>query len=312
MTHRVESLGEVPGGGRVELLGGSNARLGPADPLRHRRLRDEEPGRDLRSGEPGDGAEHERHLRGVAQGGMRAEHEHLERVVAVGVGLPFGGGRGEPAVRRRVRRVVHLAAGSRLTAPQLVDQPAGRHPDQPRPWIVGDAIGRPLSRSRHERLLHRVLARREVAAATQQGSEDVWRVLPPRVLAAEVGHWSSPPGHIAGRSSTVSPGPLNLAATASARSTRRDVDHEEPGELLLRLGVRAVGGDGGAGAASGRASPTPGRRVPRRRRVRRAPPSPPSPPRTRRSTGRAARLGAPGARRGSRWWGGPTAAGSSG
>ena len=148
---------------------------------------------------------------------MRAQHEHPQCVVAVaGSEVGRGGVSALSAAASVASRT--LAPGARLGAASRVDHATRRDADQPGPRIVGNALRRPLGGRREQCLLERVLARREVAAAAEQRDEHVRRVLAPHELAAVVGHSVSPPGHIAGRNSTVSPGPLNLAATSSARS----------------------------------------------------------------------------------------------
>ena len=57
--------------------------LGPADPLRHRRLRHVEGVGDLAGGEAADGAQGQRHLRGGREVGVAAAEEQEERVVAL-------------------------------------------------------------------------------------------------------------------------------------------------------------------------------------------------------------------------------------
>src|SRR5215207_7485377 len=100
----------------------------------------------------------------------------------------------------------------------LVDQAPGCHADEPSPRVLGNPVAGPLPGRRLERFLGGVLARTQVAVPPQQGAEDVRRLAPPQVLEPLPAHWSSPPGHIAGRSSIVSAGPTNLAAISAARS----------------------------------------------------------------------------------------------
>ena len=76
--------------------------------------------------------------------------------------------------------------------------------------IVGRPVARPLPDRSLGRLLHRVLARREIGADAEQGGQDVRRLASPHLLEPG-GHGaqdSSPPGPITGHSSTVSPGPM--------------------------------------------------------------------------------------------------------
>ncbi len=154
-------------------------------------------------------------------------------------------------VRRRPVRQQPLPLGAGLVGPPLVDQPAGRDGDQPAGRVVRHAVVRPLPRRCQQRLLQRRPRRcrsRRSGAPARPAPAARTRATAARAAGAAgavtIGrrHWSSAPDHIAGRSSTVLPGPANWAAISSARSRVAAVDQEETGQLLLGLGVRAVGG----------------------------------------------------------------------
>jgi hypothetical protein len=143
--------GEVAG--TVQAAAGQRT-LGPADPLRHRRLGDVEGVGDLARGEAGDGAQGQRHLGRGREVGVAAAEEQEERVVAL-----FGGGR-----RRRL-------GGHRLLAALAgVDEPPGRDGRQPRARVARRVLG-PDPQRLQQRLLERVLGGVEVLAAPDQAGE---------------------------------------------------------------------------------------------------------------------------------------------
>ncbi|MDX6255068.1 MAG: hypothetical protein QOJ11_1402 [Frankiales bacterium] len=108
--------------------------LGPADPLRHRRLRDIEGVGNLPGGEAADGAQGQRHLRGGRELGVAAAEEQKEGVVAL-----LGGGR----PRQGVRCLLAAVTGG-LTAAG-VDEPSGRDRGQPRPRVARRVLGPPAT-----------------------------------------------------------------------------------------------------------------------------------------------------------------------
>ena len=89
--------------------------LGPADPLRHRRLGHVERIGDLPGGEPADRAQGQRHLGGRREVGGAAAEEQEEGVVAL-----LGGARPRLGVGHL------LAAGAGGLAAAGVDEPPGR------------------------------------------------------------------------------------------------------------------------------------------------------------------------------------------
>ena len=133
--------------------------LGPADPLRHRRLRHVEGVGDLPGGEAADGAQGQRHLGGGREVGVAAAEEQEEGVVAL-----LGGG----GPRLGVRRLLAAVAGGLAAAG--VDEPPGRDRRQPRARVARRVLG-PHPQRLQQRLLQRVLGGIEVLAPPDQARE---------------------------------------------------------------------------------------------------------------------------------------------
>ena len=173
LEHGVEARGALLGRGHGERQAGRpDPLLGPADPLAHGRFGDEERVGDLAGREPTDGAQGERHLRRHREGGVAAQEQQHERVVAV-------------VHRRRLgaaQRVGDLALPAGLLAAHLVDQPPRGDPDQPGLRVVGDAVGGPLHGGGEQRLLHRVLGGVEVPVAPHERAEHLRRELAQRLI----------------------------------------------------------------------------------------------------------------------------------
>ena len=140
--------------------------FGPADPLRHRGLRDEVGLRDLPGGQAADGAQHQGHRGRRGQRRMGAEEEQLQRVVC-------GLGRS----RRRLGLDPQLPIATRDLGATRVEELAPGHRDQPA-LRVGGALIRPGQRGLDQRLLHGVLGRREVDSATDEDTDHRGRQLP--------------------------------------------------------------------------------------------------------------------------------------
>jgi hypothetical protein len=154
--------GEVTG--LVQAAGGraSQCALGPADPLRHRRLRHEVGVGDLLGSEAADGAQRQRHLGGGREVGMAAAEEQEEGVVAL-----LGDDRpGRP--RLGVCRLLAAVAGGLAAA--RVDEPPGRDRRQPRARVARRVLG-PNSQRLQQRVLQRILSGIEVLAPPDQGRE---------------------------------------------------------------------------------------------------------------------------------------------
>ena len=134
--------------------------LGPADPLRHRRLRHVERVGDLARGETADRAQGQGDLGGGREVGVAAAEEQEEGVVAL---VRDGSG-------RRLRVLLLLAAPAGGLAAARVDEPPGRHRGQPGARIARRMIG-PDPERLQQRLLQRVLGGIEVLAPPDQARE---------------------------------------------------------------------------------------------------------------------------------------------
>ncbi len=109
VQHDGEPLGSLGLGRQVEPeTGAPDALLRAADPLRHRRFRDQEGVRDLRRRQPADGSQREGELRRHGQRWMAAEEQERERVVAVGEPAAVRRGSSVTAVSSRARRALSL------------------------------------------------------------------------------------------------------------------------------------------------------------------------------------------------------------
>jgi hypothetical protein len=126
------------------------------EPLGERRLGHEEPARDLRGAEAGDGAQRERHLRVEPERRMAAGEQQLQAPVGDRARLGAVMFRRD---QREDRPVVEHVTRARAQRPQ---RGAPGDDRQPRAGSVGDAGARPLLERRQQRLLHGVLGEREV------------------------------------------------------------------------------------------------------------------------------------------------------
>ena len=202
----------VVGGHHEPRAGLPQHRAGAGEALGHRAGGHEVGGRDLRHAQAGHRPQAERHLRRPAQRGVAAQQEQAEGVV-------------DPRVRRFVRtrcagRLVGRRARTRASRLPRAESARNRsisRRDATRTSHPRGSSGTPSTghwaAARDRGVLDRVLAVAEVAVPAQQCTEDVRRLPAPHVLEDRFhrfGYWSAPPGHIVGRSSTVSPGPVKL------------------------------------------------------------------------------------------------------
>ena len=220
----------------------AQAALGPADPLRHRRLRHEEGVGDLPGAQAADRAQGERHLGGGREVGVAAAEEQEEGVVAA-----LGG--------HRLGQYLLPAAAGRLAAPR-VDQPPHRDGGEPGPRVVRRVL-RPDAQRVQQGFLERVLGGVEVLAAAHQAREDPGDEGPQLALVHPehrlVGHATQP---MISRTSIHSyigsppgPGPPETnAATSSARSCDSTSIMYQPATRSL---VSGCGPSVVTGAASG-------------------------------------------------------------
>ena len=153
--------GEVAG--LVQAAGGraGQGALGPADPLRHRRLRHVEGVSDLPGGQAADGAQGQRHLGGGREVRVAAAEEQEQGVVALLDGARI-------RLRLGVRRLLAAPAGGLAAAG--VDEPPGRDRRQPRARVARRVLG-PHPQRLQQRLLQRVLSGIEVLAPPDQARE---------------------------------------------------------------------------------------------------------------------------------------------
>ena len=182
LQHRREALGQqVIRGHAVGDVGVADLALRPHEPLRHRRLRDEEGAGDLGRLEAGDGAQRERDLSLRRERRVAAGEDQPQPVVLQGALRSLSPVRG-----RLLRRLLDLEealqqlalAAPRLIAAEAVDRlaPSGR--DQPGGGAARDAVPGPALEGDGQRLLERILGELEVAAAgPDQRGEDARRVV---------------------------------------------------------------------------------------------------------------------------------------
>ena len=181
--------------------------LGPADPLRHRRLRHVEGVGDLPGGEAADGAQGQRHLGGGREVGVAAAEEQEEGVVALLGGAPAAarrtspprGGDGRPRCGGRRRAAgsrpspatrAGRAAGARATpAAPPAAPPAARPRRRRSPRPAGPGPRAPAGRGRAAR------PRPAVASARRSRRVSRPRALPDMTSRTSIHSYSgSPPG----------------------------------------------------------------------------------------------------------------------
>ncbi len=171
--HRVEALGQVAlvrhpvGDARV-----ADLRLRPDDPLRHRRLGDEEGACDLGRRQPAEQAQGERHLGGPSERRMAAGEHEPQPVVGHGA---FLDGLGRDVHDRGLGVLVRAG---RLAA-QLVDGPVAGGGDDPAGRAGRRAFARPALQGGRERVGDRILGQVDVAQHADEDRDG------PAVLGAE-------------------------------------------------------------------------------------------------------------------------------
>jgi hypothetical protein len=175
----------------VELRGGwhrerrtslPDALLGPADPLRHRGLGDEEGGGDLSRGQSADRPQGQRDRRWRGQRGVAAQKEQHQRIVAIDVAA--GAGRLEELRRWRTRHQPLLPAPACRLAAELIDQPPAGDRDQPALRMLRDPVLIPVDAGLEQCFLDGVLAQVQVAMAVQERPEDLRGKGPQQILDA--------------------------------------------------------------------------------------------------------------------------------
>ena len=215
-------------------VAGLDGLLGPADPLGHGRLGDQERRGDLRGGQPADRAQGQRDLAGRGQGRVTAAEQQGQRVVAVAPRIRVSSRAEQLGLGSRHRDLI-LPAAPGLLAARGVHQPPRRHGDQPAPRVVRGPIPGPLQRGGQQGFLGRVLAPVEVPEPAQQRPEDLRRQFAQQVpgvtvrghpglchqgsgLGAVRGSWATRAGLATPRSA---PGRPRACPRRSARPARR-------------------------------------------------------------------------------------------
>ena len=183
--------------------------LGPHEPLRHRRLGDQEGAGDLGSREAAERAQRERDLRLGGEGRMAAREEQFEPLV--------GKGR---LVHGVLRCLAHLEQAGlrrqRAIAANAIDGPVARGRHEPGARVGGDSVPGPALRRDRERLLRGFLGEIEIAEEADQGSEDVAPLVAEDPIEVRHHSWM-------GRTSTAPPmraaGIRAASASAASRSS---------------------------------------------------------------------------------------------
>ena len=146
--------------GRLDLA------LGADEPLRHRRLGDQEGARDLLGVEAAERAQRQRHLRLGRQRRVAAGEDQLE---------PLVGERASPSSSSSTasRHLEQLRlGGERAVAADPVDRAVAGGGDQPGARVRRRAVAGPALGGGRERLLGGLLGEVEVAEEADQGGQD--------------------------------------------------------------------------------------------------------------------------------------------
>jgi hypothetical protein len=138
------------------------------EPLRHRRLGDEECSRDLLGREAADRPQRERHLRLGRKRGMTAGEDEAQAVVR---------NRAHLLVLSRPLLQERELAVERSLAADPVEGPVARCGQKPGRRVVRHPVARPPLQRGCERILKRVLGEVEVAEGADQGREDAAALL---------------------------------------------------------------------------------------------------------------------------------------
>ena len=229
--------------------GGRQGALGPADPLRHRRLGHVEGVGDLPGGEAADGAQGQRHLGGGREVGVAAAEEQEEGVVALLGERPPGRGSACVASSRRCRAASLRRASTSRRVATVVSHARGSR---------GGCSGHTRSASSSASCSASSAASKSSPRRTRPASTRGTRARSAPSSSRRVGSSITPrqssegaPGHDL---PDVDPLVQRLAARAGLGGdvgreleralVRLDVDHVPARDEVAGLGVRAVGGDG--------------------------------------------------------------------
>ena len=177
LEHRRQTALALPRARQTERdLGGLDALLGPADPLGHRRLGNQERARDLRGREAADGPERQRDRGRWRQRRVAAHEEQRQSVVLLRAGIGVGR-RHESPLGPDLARYRILPPPPCHLASHLVGEPAERDVVEPAARIARHSLRRPPARRRDQRFLHRVFRGGEVVTPTCDGAEHLRRQL---------------------------------------------------------------------------------------------------------------------------------------
>ena len=156
---------------------------------------------------------------------------------------------------RGIRRFLGLQVLDRVVGPadarglaQRVDALEACRGDEPGARVLRHAVARPLLDGRRERFLHRLLRAVEVPEQADQRREHPPRFLAPDRLDARPGGIRVGTGQMRGSTGRTSIVPADAQRRDAPRDLERLVhvaalDDVEAAELLLGLGIRAVGDD---------------------------------------------------------------------
>ena len=187
------------------------------EPLRERRLRDEERARDLRRRQPAEQAQRQRHLRVGGERRVAAGEDQLEPLVGNHGLLVLRVGRGQLLQPSEELRL----ACQRPLAPDPVDRPVARGRDDPRAGIRGRAVARPPLQGRCERVLHRVLGEIEIAEDAGKDGDAAGTLVP--IGAVDRVYEALPEWSTTGRISTV---PTSASGIRSAHWSASSSDSD--------------------------------------------------------------------------------------
>ena len=185
----VENGAQAPGA--LAFVGHAKRRTGrldglfrAADPLRHRRLRDQEGVGDLGGRQAADRAKRQRNRRRARERGVTAHEQQDEGVVLLAVAVASGfrmrGGRD-----RRLHDDHGLAPPPGELGAQVIGHAPRGDLDQPAARIVGHPLGGPLDGRGEQGFLNRIFRGREIAEAPDDRAENLRRKLAQQVLGGE-------------------------------------------------------------------------------------------------------------------------------
>ena len=179
VAHRGESLGELRPAGHLERQPGLAERpLRPDDPLRDRRLRDEESTGDLDGRQSAEQPQRQRDAALDRQHGIAGDQDETQHVVAHSVVDLRLEVRIDPLALDLERRQALVLACDERAAPDHVDRTVARHGLEPGPRTVRDARLRPLFERSDERVLRELLGHADVTHDAHEPAHEASRLRP--------------------------------------------------------------------------------------------------------------------------------------